>query len=515
MERHYKAVLSAIVAIALLSTSARAQPSRGDPEPAVAEAAYSEFVRQLDRAMEEVDATALEKLAAQSKPGIEADLAKGAALFITGDYAAALEKLEGWESIEAEELRRRAQELNALVSAWQSVFSRLVPVENDGISIFVPKSQTQWGKLLPLMIAGWHANYARYFLVPELPAPPVVFVPDQAALAALARVPLDAVKKTGTTGTHVLGRIVLLSPSAFPNGYDWSRVLCHEMVHTLLDARVRGKLPHFLDEGIATYLEEWGLHGRPKRLSTSQVALLFMATNDGLFLEREALGQPYWQMADALGPRIAFLQTLFWVRVLVQRGGTDAIPQLVKAVAEGQPWSEAVQTLTGISVNAMFAWAKGRWTNVGDRDGLDALLYQQFPERLDSRDRKRLEQSRKDVLMGDLLWGRGRPKAALEMYTQATEALQHTPDLAWRLVRLLLEMQRPEQAEKLAERAVQLFPDDARVLYLNALLRKNKGEKVEAARLARRAWLVNPFAIETINLFEELKVHLLDAPPEE
>lgn len=514
MERRYKAVLSAIVAIALLATSVRAQPSGAEPKADVAKEGYSQFVAQLDQAMEAVDAGALETLAAQSQPGVTADLAKGAALFITGDYAAALEKLEGWESMEAEELRRRAQELNALVSAWQSVFSGLVAIEHNGNTIFVPESQIQWGKLLPSMIADWHTTYTGYFQVPTAPVPPIVFVPDRAALAALARVPLDAVKKTGTTGTHVLGRIVLLSPSAFPNGYDWSRVLCHEMVHTLLDARVRGKLPHFLDEGIATYLEEWGQHGRPKRLSTSQVALLFMATNDGLFLEREALGQPYWQMADTLGPRIAFLQTLFWVRVLVQKGGSTAIWQLVKAVAEGQLWSEAVQTMTGISVNAMFAWAKGRWTNVGDRDGLDALLYQQFPERLDSRDRKRLEQSKKDVLMGDLLWGRGRPKAALEMYTQATEALQHTPDLAWRLVRLLLEMQRPEQAEKLAERAVDLFPDDARVLYLNALLRKNKGETVEAARLAQRAWLVNPFAIETINLFEELKVHLLDAPEE-
>lgn len=509
MGRDYKAVLQAVIAVVLLNASALAQP--GPNGKATGPDWEAGFFQRLDSAFGSLDQAALRELEEQAGQALQGRLAGAAALFINGSFSAAMARLEGLDKAESPETARRAQELSDLISAWQSVFAGLVQIEGAGMVVHVPANQEKWGRQLPVMLVRWYSSYAGYFKPQDTRLPDIIFVPDSAALSALSRIPLESLQKSGTTATNVLGRIVLLSPSAFPHGYDWSRVVCHEMVHSVLYRKVGGGLPRFLEEGIATWLEEWARTGTTRPLSKSEVALLFMATNGQMFLEREALEQPYFQLESDVQARIVFLQTLFWVRVLIQRGGDDAVERLVEAVASGQDWEEAMQAVTGISVNAMFARAKGRWSNIGDRDGLDSLLFHQVPERLEPRERNRLEQSRKDVLLGDLLWGRGRRQAALEMYTQAPESLQHTPDLTWRLVRLYMDMQLPERAEELADRTRKLFPDDARVLYVSALVKKKKS-KADAARLAHRAWLVNPFAIETISLFEELKVHLEDVP---
>jgi len=330
----------------------------------------------------------------------------------------------------------------------------------------------------------------------------VVFVDDLTQLSALSRTPPDRLEDSGTVATVLFGKVVLLSPAAFPNGYAWDRVLCHEMVHLVLHLKVPRALPVFFEEGIARYLEEWGLDRRPSPLTRVEQSLMYLAVEEGLLLSREELGEPFWKHDSPLRSRAAFLQTLFLVRVLVQKSDEDGVKRFVASVAAGQDWKSAQRELTGLSDNALFAWARGRWKNVGNKDALDALLYSLAPQFLSEKQRLELEESRRTVMVGDLLWGRERRSSALRVYQRLPSGIQGTPDVAWRIVKLLLELERVDEAVAGVEAWLPDYPDDSRLLYVAALAYRARGSKEKARELAERAWLVNPFVNETMGLLD-------------
>ena len=488
MERAYKRVFLAAVAIAcLLAGPALAEPG---------------FAGRVDEAFERWDRAALDRLQQEASAPEHRLLAGALGAFLDGDYGAAIEAGAGAAGSEDGEILRRADAIVDLATSWQAVLDRLVLVApgSPGVAVRVPAGQEEWGRRIQGRLGAMVNPYYEYFSVSPGLGPEVVFVEDLAQLSALSRTPPVRLEESGTVATVLFGKVVLLSPAAFPSGYAWDRVLCHEMVHLVLHLKAPGALPVFFEEGIARYLEEWSIEQRPSRLTRIEQSLMYLAVEEGLLLSREELGEPFWKLDSPLKTRAAFLQALFLVRVLVQKSDEDGVKRFVESVAAGEDWKSAQRALTGLSDNALFAWAKGRWNNVGNKDALDALLYSLAAQFLSEKQGQELEQSRGTVMVGDLLWGRQHKGAALKVYQRLPSGIQGTPDVAWRIVRLLLELGRVDEAVAGVEAWLPDYPDDSRLLYVAALAYGAQGQRDKARELAERAWLVNPFANETIGL---------------
>ena len=488
MERAYKRVLLAAVAIACL--------------PAGAALAGSDFVDGLDAAFERWDRAAILALEQETTTPDGSRLAGALGAFLDGDYAVALESGKSVAGSEDEQIRLRADGIVELATSWQAVLDRLTIVAPDqpGVALRVPAGQEEWGRKIKERLGSMLDPYYEYFSVKTPLQPEVVFVEDLAQLAALSRVPLDRLEESGTVATVLFGKVVLLSPASFPNGYAWDRVLCHEMVHLVLHLKAPAALPVFFEEGIARYLEEWSTQSRPSRLPRVEQSRLYQAVEEGLLLSREQLAESFWKLGSPLKSRAAFLQALFLVRVLVQKSDENAVKRFVESVAAGEDWKSAQRAITGLSDNALFAWAKGRWRNVGNKDAQDALLYSLAPQYLSEKQQQELDESRRTVMVGDLLWGREHKGEALKVYQRLPAGIQGTPDVAWRIVRLLLELERVDEAVAQVEAWLPDYPDDSRLLYVAALAYRAGGQEEKAGELAERAWLVNPFANETIGL---------------
>lgn len=488
MERAYKRVLLAAVAVSCL--------------PAGAALAGPGFTQSLDAAFERWDRAAITRLQQETTTPEEQLLAGALGAFLNGDYGAAMEAGTGAANSEDEEIRRRADAIVDLATSWQAVLDRLAPVApgEPGVALRVPVGQEGWGRRIKSRLGPMIDPYYDYFSVAERFGPEVVFVEDLAQLSALSRIPPDRLEESGTLATVLFGKVVLLSPASFPNGYAWDRVLCHEMVHLVLHLKIPGALPVYFEEGIARYLEDWGIAKRLSRLTRVEQSLLYLAVEEGLLLSREQLAEPFWTLGSPLESRAAFLQALFLVRILVQKSDEEGVKRFVEAVAAGQDWKSAQRAITGLSDNALFAWAKGRWKNVGNKDALEALLYSLAPQFLSEKQQQELDESRRTVMVGDLLWGRERRGEALKVYRRLPSGIQGTPEVAWRVVRLLLELERFDDAVAEAEARLPDYPDDARLLYVAALAYRAQGQTDKSGELADKAWLVNPFANETIGL---------------
>jgi tetratricopeptide (TPR) repeat protein len=369
--------------------------------------------------------------------------------------------------------------------------------------------QVEWGERIGEYAAALVQRTREATGLGSLPTAEVIFLPDIDSFSRIAGIPTDRLEASGTVATTLFGRIFLLSPGAFPNGYAWHIVLSHETVHDAVHRSIPGKLPHFLEEGIATLLEEWAPYGRLRTLAPMERALLFAAKEHKLLLTAEELNAPYWNLGDGLRARLAFLQALTGALVLQHKGSDRAVADFFAALANpGTTWGTALRRVTDLKKSSFQTRMRKRWTKMASREYLPSFLYSDGNRFLSEKGQRAVKEASRTTLLGDLLWGRGHRAAALQMYDRAADELQPTPELAWRTVRLLIEEDRLPEAQTRVEATLARHPRDARVQYAAALLYRATGNDELARQATFDAWLLNPFAEQTDALMANTPVQL-------
>jgi tetratricopeptide (TPR) repeat protein len=457
----------------------------------------------LDQALAHWDRSALVALTQTPSTAI-GTLASGCLALLDGDLET-VERL-GLEAAQQpdQEVRARGEWLLNTAVSWRSVLGPTAALSTGAFTLRVPTGQEEWGRrILPYAQTLIAATRSELGIPPETRAD-IVFLPDTDSLARVAGIPPGQLLASGTVATTLFGRIFLLTPAAFQNGYPWHIVLAHEAVHDGCQRRTPGKLPHFLEEGIATLLEERAVYHRWRTYSPMERALLFLANEQKILLSPEALDAPYWELPDALHARLAFLQALAGALVLQHKGPDGAITAFFDALAVPETtWSQAMEQTTGLKEKAFSARMKKRWANMASREYLPSLLYSDGQQWLSEKGQRATRQATSTVALGDLLWGRGHLEAALRMYDRVAPELQPTPDMVWRVARLLIDVGRAQEALPHVLATLERHPRDARVHYVAALVYQALNQTDNAHRAAREAWLLNPFAQQTGELFAD------------
>jgi len=261
--------------------------------------------------------------------------------------------------------------------------------------------------------------------------------------------------------------------------------------------------PAFLEEGVATYLEDWAGTGAPRELTPFDRGILKLALERREMPGTEELEAPFWQISDPFRSRLAYLVGFLWIREALRRGGDDSLGELLAELAKGTPLEEALL--------AMSKWNLSRWDArvrqvvkaEARREHVQQVALAFGEEFLRPRQAQNIEDSRSRVTLADLLWGRGHHDAALGILMGQPEWLHRSPDLAWRLSSLLLLTKQLDAARNLVVAALEVFPDDPRLLVVLTRIHGALGEPEMAARTAARAWMVQPFAVECQSLMME------------
>jgi hypothetical protein len=454
----------------------------------------------LDQAFAHGDIEALRELKEKYATNL-GPLVDGCIALLAGDLEMVEQQAKLASAMEDQEIRRRGEWLLDTAISWRAVLAATQTIPASEIILRVPIGQVEWGERIGDYAAALVARTRRATGLDSLPTAEVIFLPDIDSLSRVAGIPTARLEDSGTVATTLYGRIFLLSPGAFPNGYAWHIVLSHEAVHDAVQRSIPGKLPHFLEEGIATLLEEWGPYGRLRTLAPMERALLFAAKEHKLLLTEEELNAPYWNLGDGLRARLAFLQALTGALVLQHKGSDRAVAEFFAALAKpGATWTGALRRVADLKESSFRTRMRKRWSKMASREYLPSFLYSDGKQFLSEKGRRAMKEASRTTLLGDLLWGRGHRTAALKMYDRAAAELQPTPELAWRTVRLLIEEELLPEAQARVEATLARHPRDARVQYAAALLYQATGDDELSRQAALDAWLLNPFAEQTDSL---------------
>ncbi len=130
---------------------------------------------------------------------------------------------------------------------------------------------------------------------------------------------------------HYHDGIVRLRHETLLREAELRRVLRHELTHAVIDSRTRGNCPHWLQEGIAQFLDGTDVVAVENRLRRDAFALVPLFRIEGPFGDRDAASreQAYRQSASA-------------VSFLVARIGRSGLLFLIRRLGEGRPFDRAL-----------------------------------------------------------------------------------------------------------------------------------------------------------------------------
>jgi hypothetical protein len=115
---------------------------------------------------------------------------------------------------------------------------------------------------------------------------------------------------------------------------ELSRVLKHELTHSFLQQKTRGRCPVWLQEGLAQWMEG--------KRSGESAAVLVQIYDAKHFAPLGAL-EGSWMHLPGDTAAYAYAWALANVESIVQAGGVGDIQRVLDRIAEGQPTEEALR----------------------------------------------------------------------------------------------------------------------------------------------------------------------------
>ena len=155
-------------------------------------------------------------------------------------------------------------------------------------------------------------------------------------LPAMEVVKVDPANPSADPPSHYQDGVVRLRPETLDQESELRRVLRHELTHSVIDAKTRGNCPHWLQEGMAQFLdgtEVVTIDG----LLRKEPALIPLFRIEGPFRDR-----------DAASRELAYRESASAVSFLVGRIGRGGLNFLLQRLGEGRPFERALIE-TGLS----------------------------------------------------------------------------------------------------------------------------------------------------------------------
>jgi len=335
--------------------------------------------------------------------------------------------------------------------------------------------------------------------------------PSPRALAAVSTLTVDEIERTGTIALSKWDRLMITSPRALPRGYPWLDTVVHELVHLLLSRATRDRAPVWLQEGVAKLLERrWrddgsrdaGDDGAFPYLDPASEGLLFEALGDDGLIPFDDLHPSIARLPSQRDAALAFAQVATFVGTYVDRYGPDALRSAFDRIADGEDARQALAREAGTS----FRGLESRWRATleahraalgagaaEDRPDVRPLRFGPPPSRADEAEEVDVASARRHLRLGDLLWDRGRQRAAEAEYAKAHEADPDDPIVGSRLGHAALAAGHPDRAVAALAPLVDRHPHHAPLFALLGRARVELGDSEGATDAFVGAIRLNPF----------------------
>jgi len=348
------------------------------------------------------------------------------------------------------------------------------------------------------------------------------------ALARVSPLTVAEIKASGTIALCKYNRLMITSPRALLRGYAWLDTLSHEFVHYLVTRKGRNAVPIWLQEGLAKFLEtRW--RGAPGlAVDEMSTGLLTRAARDRKLIPFAAMHPSIAKLPTQEMAALAFAEVESAIKLLHQRGGQQALTELVAAMASGFSDENAVAQAYG----KPFPQFEQEWRAdllkprrepatqaPGSARPLAShkLVFKEDAKKKGAAGAESAEErptdpeAKRAVRLGEIFFARRRWAAAAIEYGKARARLsREVPLLARRYAFAQIQLGRLGEAESALAAAVTRDPQDeaAQVLYARVLTKRGEHAKARAALDLGIA--VDPFDPELHDVYMAVAKELKD-----
>jgi tetratricopeptide (TPR) repeat protein len=348
------------------------------------------------------------------------------------------------------------------------------------------------------------------------------------ALARVSPLTVAEIKASGTIALCKYNRLMITSPRALLRGYAWLDTLSHEFVHYLVTRKGRNAVPIWLQEGLAKFLEtRW--RGAPGlAVDEMSTGLLTRAARDKKLIPFAAMHPSIAKLPTQEMAALAFAEVESAIKLLYQRGGQQALTELVAAMANGFSDENAVAQAYG----KPFPEFEQEWRAdllkprrepatqaPGSARPLAShkLVFKEDAKKKGAagadptEERPTDPEAKRAVRLGEIFFARRRWAAAAIEYGKARARLsREVPLLARRYAFAQIQLGRLGEAESALAAAVSRDPQDeaAQVLYARVLTKRGEHGKARAALDAGIA--IDPFDPELHDVYMAVAKELKD-----
>lgn len=321
--------------------------------------------------------------------------------------------------------------------------------------------------------------------------------PTAATLALVSSLTVEEIETTGTIALCKWDRLMITSPRALVRGYPWVDTIGHEFVHLVLSRAAHDRAPVWMQEGFARFLERRWRGGAPSVLLDSPSnALLSAAVREHRLLPFDRLHPSIAMLPSAEEAALAFAQVSTFVERFYRDHGPAALRDVIARVSAGVDARDAFAAASGETWDALEnQWKLGlarRQPAEGEAEVRPLVFRHDGQEHDDTRE-VRVDEARRFVRLGDLLWSRQRPLGASVEYGKAWDRANGDPIVASRLARSALAGGRAERAIEVLEPLVETIRDHEPLWAVLASARLSRGDLDAAETAALEAIRLNPF----------------------
>lgn len=295
-------------------------------------------------------------------------------------------------------------------------------------------------------------------------------------LARVSSLSEEAIRTTGTIALCKYNRLMVTSPRALLRGYEWQDTLVHEYVHLVISRMSRNRVPIWLHEGIAKYLETRWRGAAGLALDPGSEALLGAAVKKDRLIPFERMHPSIALLPSQEDAALAFAEVFTAIEYIDKKGGPGALRKLVESLRDGKDDKQAVALATGGTWNAFESgWKKALKARPPSRSAphIEKLVFRDEKQKLDTKERQKAyergelgllpdENARKHAHLGELLRSRNRLAPAAVEYEKAIALVGPThAALARKYALTKLALGQGADAEKVLRASLKAEPDDA------------------------------------------------------
>ena len=351
----------------------------------------------------------------------------------------------------------------------------------------------------------------------------IEIAPDAGAFHAISTLSQRDIEETGAVGICKFNKLMIISPRALSFGYRWADSLSHEYLHYAIVARSNNRAPIWLHEGMARFYETRWRKPAPvgdaaeDYLTPANQTLLVRALEKNQFIGFKKMEPSLIYLETPEQVQLAYAEAASAVDFINRSKGGAGVRELLAALVE-QPTPEAIEKIFGLSFSAF----ETAWKSFLKGKGLKEIEGSHVRRLKVKKDQKEDEEvvelkeiqsavARNRTHLGDQLREKGRALAAANEYQRALQASPHSPIILNKLGRVLLQLNRSEEALAALKKALDVDPDNAGTYVQLGRLHYAAKKYAQSKSMLEDAILINPFNPQIYRLLTEVYAALGEA----